>query len=266
MSKSRAAQRHPERHRKRRDVVISYAHSVDNVTAAFHTALVLTFLHDRDNDDRIGSIIGAASGPRVATARNQICEAFLNHPEGDSFEWMFMVDADMNFPPNRLDEMLAVAQQEQIPLLGGLAFSVSRAGAMSPTIRVLHEGKFLTIDDFPRDSLIQVHSTGAACLLIHRDVIKGIYDKWGDNAHVWFAETAYGGSEFGEDVTFCLRAQELGYPLHVHTGFEFLHMKPWGFGLTEYDRWRGRIAEVGEDQARKEGLTSQNLGGFAKEV
>jgi hypothetical protein len=44
----------------------------------------------------------------------------------------------------------------------------------------------------------------------------------------WFKEVPVGAplALMGEDLTFCLRCQAAGIPVHVHTGIQVGHMKP----------------------------------------
>jgi hypothetical protein len=68
-------------------------------------------------------------------------------------------------------------------------------------------------------------ATGAAFLLVHRSVIQGIADRKYNEAFPWFQETEMSGNPAGEDITFCLRAELLGFPVHVDTSVKVGHHK-----------------------------------------
>jgi hypothetical protein len=74
---------------------------------------------------------------------------------------------------------------------------------------------------------VQVSATGAACLLMHRDALELVAKTSKDAAAPWFRESAVGAplSLMGEDMTFCLRCQAAGIPVHVYTGVQAGHMK-----------------------------------------
>jgi len=74
---------------------------------------------------------------------------------------------------------------------------------------------------------VKVSATGAACLLMHRDALELVRKTSNDPAAPWFRETSVGAplALMGEDMTFCLRCQAAGIPVHVHTGVRAGHMK-----------------------------------------
>jgi GT2 family glycosyltransferase len=183
--------------------------------------------------DRIVAHIGITSGPRIASARNKMVEYFLDHPAKP--QWLWMLDSDMEFPADTLDRMLKYADQYRFPILGGLCFG-GRRNVVFPTLyRMVANGDspLETINDFPLDTLVKVDATGTACLLIHRRVLEKMKAQFPAPQH-WFSESTYKGIEFGEDVTFCLRAAQLDIPIHVHTGITVGHVKPRVIGLADY--------------------------------
>lgn len=181
-------------------------------------------------------LIGAlphVSGPRIAAGRNHLVESFLETPG----EWLFMVDDDMSFDGDVLERFLAVADPEKAPIVGGLAFATGRDGIFPTIFRVHPEAKVPTrIDAWPLGGVIEVDASGAACLFIHRSVFEkmaGEYPKpW-----QWFQETTLNGNAVGEDMTFCLRARALGFPIYVDTSIKFGHVKSRIIDEDEYFRW-----------------------------
>lgn len=173
------------------------------------------------------------SGPRIAAGRNHLVESFLATPA----EWMFMVDDDMQFGRDTIERFLQVADKVKAPIVGGLAFGTGRDGIFPTMFRVHPElGVPTRIDSWPLGELVEVDATGAACLFIHRSVFEkmaGEYKKpW-----QWFQETTLNGNTVGEDMTFCLRARSLGFPIVVDTSIEFGHVKTRVIDQDEYFRW-----------------------------
>jgi hypothetical protein len=95
------------------------------------------------------------------------------------------------------------------------------------------------IADYPVNALVDVAATGSACILIHRSVFEAIREEYGDT---WYdrVPNPYVGELHGEDISFCLRAGALGFPVHVHTGIRTTHLKHiW---LSDVDYWNYRPA------------------------
>lgn len=154
-------------------------------------------------------------GPRVWDSRNRIVEAFL---EEDS-DYLWMVDTDMQFPPDTPIRLLECDKD----IVGGLCFDFATAtGNPRPVLSHYRSGKLVRYLDYPKDRLVKVDATGAACILISRDVLVKVSDQYDGKV---FAETVVGGVEHGEDVSFCLRADEAGFETFVHTGIRVGHCK-----------------------------------------
>ena len=109
---------------------IAYCHP-GTVAGDFAASLTRLLLHDRETYGRIRGIISMESGPLIASARNQMVARFLE--DADEPEWLLMLDADMVFEGDVLDELISAAEQYTSPVMGGLCFS-GRGGRVSPTM------------------------------------------------------------------------------------------------------------------------------------
>lgn len=218
-------------------VAIGYCHAVQ-VTAGFHHALLGLMLHDTKISRRVTSVLPRQSSVNISNARNWIVRQFL---ETTTADWLWMLDDDMTFEPDTLDALLTNAHTEKAPIIGGLCFGVND-GQLFTTLYDLtrdDDGRVCTVryDTFPTDAMFQVAATGAACLLIHRDVLEKIGTRGGP--YPWFQETDLNGEPCGEDVTFCLRAGQAGYPIWVNTGVEIGHQKTYVLTHAMYREQRG---------------------------
>lgn len=215
-----------------------------------------------------GGTLVLTSGPRVAEARSQIVDQFFADPLLARAEWLLMIDSDMVFGLDLIERMLAVAHPERVPVLGALCFAGGRSQAPYPTIYkevlVEQEGQpdFVAVepmrDGYPRDALVRVGATGAACIMIHRRVLAAMSQPWPKgfgtfedgrkNPYPWFVEGIVGpnGEPFGEDVTFCRRLHQMQVPIHVHTGIKCGHVKHFILDEEYFDRYLA--AEAVEDQ------------------
>lgn len=208
-----------------------------------------------------GDCIALQSSPRIASARNEIVAKFLSL----NVDWLFMVDADMVFAPDVVDRLVESATENDLTILGGLAFVYHKAsGKVEPTLKILTGTdpiQFETAWNFPPDSVVKVDATGAACVLIHKTVFEDVERKHGESQYPWFAESEKDGQEFGEDITFFLRAKQCGHDVYVNTGIEFGHMKSRPLTLDDYSAYRkGLVNEDDEDKLAKQTLKNLGMG------
>lgn len=199
--------------------VVGFVHPGE-VRAEFATSLVALALQGRT---RVDNVIALESGPNISTARNKIVREFLDNHRAP---WLLMADTDMVFAATALDRLIAANK----PVIGALCHSYVD-GEVQPTMYELVEqdGRyaFSRPASWPEDSVVRVTATGAAFLLLHRDVLTRMPDSTQDVSAPWFRETPVGAplSMMGEDMTFCLRCAAMEVPVHVHTGVQVGHMK-----------------------------------------
>lgn len=175
------------------------------------------------SDRRPDVVIDERSGPLIASARNRVVGRFLE----SGCDWLWLVDSDMAWSPGALDRLLAVGCPES-PIVGGLCFGTVE-GRLVPTIfdRITLQGVdvMVRVGQYPRDRLVKVAATGAAFLLVHRDVLVAVRDAKFSSVFPWFQEVERDGEHVGEDVEFCLRAGEVGFPVLVDTRVKVGHAK-----------------------------------------
>lgn len=190
-----------------------------------------------------GTVFPVTSGANITTARNKQVSGFLDDSDAD---WLLIVDSDMTFPPDALETLIVNADPVEAPIVGGLCFGVrddSRGLEYWPTMY-----QFDVVDDellsyriksWEPDSMFPVHATGAAFILIHRTVLESMRVKFAERAPwIWFEEQNHNGRPWGEDMTFCLRAIQCGFPIYVHTGVHIGHMKTRKVTVDTYNDWK----------------------------
>lgn len=216
-------------------IVIAYVHP-GVVRAEFCRSLVNTVAR---GGDYVHATLGRQSGPRIASARNDLVGEYLSDHSRRA-PWLLMVDTDMVWSDDAPRRLVEAADPKTAPIVGGLCFAESElpeaTDGMLPTMyELVHdsadgEAAFARYTEWPEDVLFPVAGTGAAFLLMHRDALKRVASGWGgkgpDLNYPWFREGTLGPRrQLGEDLTFCLRAQSAGIPVHVHTGVQVGHMK-----------------------------------------
>lgn len=206
-------------------VAVGYVHP-DHLSAWFHSSLVNLVLADVAGPRRLVAKIGEHSSANISNARNDIVRKFLT----TSADWLWMVDSDMVFPVDILEELLANADPERAPIVGGLCFGTDE-GRLFPTLYTAEknaDGRLhpMRYGDYPTDAMFQVIATGAACTLVHRSVYERIQERGYNKTYPWYQETEWApGMPCSEDITFCVRAGQLGIPIWVDTAAKLGHHK-----------------------------------------
>jgi hypothetical protein len=220
-------------------VVVAFCHRSDATKPQFQRCLRMLYQRDARTTRHIIGELDRESSANIATARCGIVSDFLANPARP--DWLWMVDDDMTFGDGILERLLATAHPKERPIVGGLCFGVRPVRfdgverfndclasplELFPTVYTLGEdGQMLHWMGYPVDSVVQVHSTGAACLLVHRSVLAD--RRWTADGHPqpWFRESVFAGNVCSEDHFFCLRAGKFGYPVHLDTAAKTGHVK-----------------------------------------
>lgn len=212
----------------------------------------------REDGRELRAVTGSGGIPG---SRNQVARDFLDTTNG---EWLFMVDSDMGFAADIVEQLVDAADPIERPVMGGLCFALKRVGRselgaerfrIQPTLYELVERDdevgFAPVLNYPRDTVLRVGGTGAACLLIHRSALAAVRAHYGE---AWFDPLTHPTGDhgkprtFSEDLSFCVRLAACGMPLHVHTGAHTTHDKG-GIFLDE------------ETYARQSGFVTAPAGG-----
>lgn len=232
-------------------VTVAYVHS-DEVATSWHQSMMNLVGHDLGNQARImrGGWVSArcSSAAGIPGARNEAVTQFL---ADDAAEWLFWVDTDMGFPGDALDQLVAVADPVERPIVGALCFAQKLhpdgtggwRSAVVPTIYNWTSGAgedagetgFLSVIDYPPNTVMRCAGTGSACILIHRSVFEKMAEK--DGVGRWYDQVpnpTANGRLIGEDLSFCLRAGALNIPVYVHTGVRTTHYKHIWLGEDDF--------------------------------
>lgn len=220
------------------DVFGCYLSDGREVTHSFMKSLQGLMAHDAANGRRLigGNLthLRAASGG-LAQGRNDLTRVFLDQTDAS---WLWMVDSDMGFDPDTLDRLLVTGAEADLPsrvipsITGALCFSwrPEEPDGMGgyrcrplPTLFAWRDGGFQVAERYPFDTVVKVAGTGAACLLIHRSVMEDLRVLHGDD---WWTPVRYPEGDFlSEDLSFCYRAGEAGFPIYVDTSVKTTHAK-----------------------------------------
>lgn len=197
------------------------------VTHEFFASVISLLLYDINNKRRLACVNPRAGGACVSLARNETVAWFLNDTVA---KYLWFVDSDMQFPPETLETLIESLEANNLPLLGGLYMTT--IDKLVPALwhyGLDENGKehMVPFDDIPDERLVEVDATGAGCLLLTRELLLEMWDKYPDaRPQCWFEEKSYDGKAWGEDFTFCRRVgRELGHKIFVDTSVDINHIK-----------------------------------------
>lgn len=214
-------------------VLLAYCHP-DEVAHCFFRSTIETFAFD--------SLSGAkridpaqpykgmfVSTNRLTQSRNDLVTHFLDNTGA---EWLWWADTDMGWQHDAMHRLLEVAHPTERPIVGGLCFSFKNAphadaqnGVFKvaiPTIYTWADNGATPFLDYPVNTVVKCDATGSAFILIHRSVLERMRDEFG----TWYDHVPTpDGGQLGEDLSFCARAGNLGYPIYVDTSVRVTHYK-----------------------------------------
>jgi len=180
--------------------------------------------------DRTDFDLGFAdsANAEVAINRNILVQKFLEHPAKPTH--LFFVDSDMGIPPHSVKKLLAADK----PIISGVAVQkftnlwVAKQWGnlwggfhtvqveLCPRVPVT-EAHWVILDEF-KDKVIPIGATGAACLMITREVLEKTPYPWFYNEFNPNATKHESMSFMSEDISFCYKANQHGFGTYLHTG------------------------------------------------
>ena len=169
-----------------------------------------------------------SSSSLIYDARNTLAKQAI---EGN-YDRVLWIDSDMIFEPDLLRRFHADLDNG-LEYVTGLAFS--RRAPIKPcifrTCGIRLEGEKRIpfadfFDDIPDKPMFQVAASGFAAVMTTVDLLKRVQDKFG----LPFSPVM----GFGEDLTFCMRATDLGVPMWCDSRIKLGHI---GQAVFDYNGW-----------------------------
>jgi len=139
------------------------------------------------------------SGTLVYEARERI-SAYAVDKETDYVLWL---DSDMIFPPMTMLNLIGDIDGKDIVT----GIYSTRRPPFTPTIYTMGAESVESIRTFPEDRLFRIDACGFGCVLMRTEVLKKSFETF----NTCF-QPEHG---FGEDLSFCRRALELGYEIYA---------------------------------------------------
>src|SRR5262249_28486811 len=99
------------------------------VTGWFFQSIVDLVLHDREHAGHVSHVRSRIGGPQMSVMRNFAVEEML---ETDA-RWLWFLDSDIQFAPDTLDRLLAIADADERPVVSAMYMMV-REGVLMPCL------------------------------------------------------------------------------------------------------------------------------------
>ena len=149
-----------------------------------------------------------AQGSLVYDARNKLAEVAL---EGN-FDRIMWFDSDMSFLPDTMLKFHADLDEGREMVCG--LFSTRKPPIEATVYDKLYVEKtdkglmpvHHKYEDYPKDEIFEVAGCGFAAVMMTGDLLRRVHDTFG----LGFTPAA----GFGEDLSFCLRAHEMGAKIY----------------------------------------------------
>lgn len=188
----------------------------------------------------VGSLFGIYKSPHLSYIdlrptlylHHGRSEATLDFLDNDRGDWLFFIDDDTEFTPNAFNTVLDACDPETAPICGGIYWSPNM-GTSDPTsdvFPVIFQHQAGQRDSQYRDTFVDkpyprgwtaaqvdpfpVDAIGTGFLCVHKSVFLRLKGHFPPPLH-WFDMETVDGVACGEDLVFCHRARELGYPIHA---------------------------------------------------
>lgn len=180
---------------------------------------------ERQRHDRLGGFIDAYGDVgHLDIGRNRVISNFLSTDN----EWLLWVDSDMVFTPTDFDALTFRAQQGW-----NITSALYVRDTDPPTpcaFRYVQEEDRIhsRVVELPaKDKVMKVDAVGFGFVLMHRDVFTKIATKAFNPARLWCDNSVVGphGQPLSEDMSFCLRAKDVGFDIALDTAVRVGHVK-----------------------------------------
>ena len=171
-------------------------------------------------------------------ARNNIANAAME----DNFDRILWLDSDMTFQPDLMRRLTEDMDRKNVDFVSALYFMRCR-----PTKPVIfsnllydHQPDQVRIKaenylDYPKDSFFEIDGSGFGGVLMKVSMLRKVSENFG----LPFAPMM----GFGEDMSFCWRAKQLGLKMYCDSRIKMGHLST--LETTEKD-W---LAQIGADNA-----------------
>lgn len=182
--------------------------AMDYVAAGFAASLAML---QKDGEALVSFICGSL----IYDARNKLAAQAVKL-EADYILWL---DSDMTFQPDTLRRLFKTMEEQDADIVSGLYFR--RSAPYTPVafdkVKINEDGTSSHQDyTGPLTGVHEVEGVGFGCVLMKAQCLLDVFGQYGGGFN------PLGG--FGEDLSFCWRARQLGFKLVLDTDIKLGHI------------------------------------------
>jgi hypothetical protein len=193
----------------------------DKIAAGTAISWIMSDRHSfLGEDQNIGQFI--IQGHVLTLQRNEC----IRNMDGD---WIIFIDDDMTWQPDAIRRLVQTQQEHDLDMVGALCFQ--RGDPYQPTLYMREqptEGNYVFLEDWERDSVVEVDATGMAFVLITKRLLTKIAGEFPDRAKRQSSRPPsyfrWDERGFGEDMTFCQDVKKAGGKIFVDTSIKVGHI------------------------------------------
>lgn len=197
--------------------------TMDTVPVPFLTSLVALCRHL--TAEKVEYDVEIEQGTLIYMARDRLASKAIQ----GNYDKVLWLDSDMVFHDGIFDDLLdtgksfvsGIAHGRRSPFLSCLFKSIKLAS--------LERWKY---DDYPNDTF-EVAGCGFACVLIDTAIIKAVME----SCHTAFTPFP----QYGEDLSFCGRAAQLGYKIYAEPTVRLGHVGHLTIYPEDAERYRDEV-------------------------
>lgn len=178
---------------------------MDQVAAPFAQSLATM--------NRIGECyVSFLIGSLIYESRNNLAKQAIKV----GADYVLWLDSDMIFPTDTMEKMLK-HMEEGKDIVSGLYFR--RRNPFTPVLfKKLNaeDGSWEGYDDYPQNSTFEVEGVGFGCCMTRTSALQDLFLNY---------QTCFNPiTAFGEDLSFCTRAREMGYKVYADSSISCGHI------------------------------------------
>jgi len=147
----------------------------------------------------------------IEEMRNEIVKSAM----ASACSHLIMMDADQVYPPETIPRLLS----HNLPVVGALVHR--RWPPFDPIIYKGEINSYVGIEEWEKDSLIEVDATGTGCILYSMEVFENTQKPWFQSRSN-IVDSA--NHPIGEDIGFCSELRKSGYKIFVDTSITIGHL------------------------------------------
>lgn len=180
----------------------------------------------------------ASGSSLLEHTRSELATKFYDKEDASHDDVLLFVDSDMTFEPASLLELCKEAHQRSA-IVGGVSMSKKPLGEVNTRF----EDESERIGFFAAGDVIPVKRIGTGVMAIPRMVLGAIVQHdphcqkvtltHGNEVYPFFRSLIINGMWWGEDMSFCYRAQQAGCSIFADTRARIGHRGPYEFNLED---------------------------------